>query len=158
MAKYNLWQKVPFALVSKLPFYFVASMMADETNCRKMAEAHPKKLSKFWPLETLPLFQLQRETDGRGQIWIISLLTWRHQTCSCTHVNLYRSKQTMADRTWSPCLTDRMDCRGHFVRALSFLPRSLNSCVDSKPGYRFNKKVQTHSASNPPRNHHAKTI
>lgn len=158
MAKYNLWQKVPFALVSKLPFYFVASMMVDETNCRKMAEAHPKKLSKFWPLETLPLFQLQRETDGRGQIWIISLLTWRHQTCSCTHVNLYRSKQTMADRTWSPCLTDRMDCRGHFVRALSFLPRSLNSCVDSKPGYRFNKKVQTHSASNPPRNHHAKTI
>lgn len=65
---------------------------------------------------------------------------------------------TMADRTWSRCLTDRMDCRGHFVRALSFLPRSLNSCVDSKPGYRFNKKVQTHSASNPPRNHHAKTI
>ena len=49
MAKYNLWQKVPFALVSKLPFYFVASMMADETNCRKMAEAHPKELSKFWP-------------------------------------------------------------------------------------------------------------
>ena len=96
-----------------------------------------------------------KQTD---EIWIISLLTWRHQTCSCTHVNLYRSKQTMADRTWSPCLTDRMDCRGHFVRALSFLPRSLNSCVDSKPGYRFNKKVQTHSASNPPRNHHAKTI
>lgn len=49
MAKYNLWQKVSFALVSKLPFYFVASMMADETNCRKMAGAHPKKLSKFWP-------------------------------------------------------------------------------------------------------------
>lgn len=64
MAKYDLWQKVLFALVSKLPFYFVASMMADEANCRKMAEAHPKKLSKFWPLETLPLFQLQRETDG----------------------------------------------------------------------------------------------
>lgn len=96
-----------------------------------------------------------KQTD---EIWIISLLTWRHQTCSCTHVNLYRSKQTMADRSWSPCLTDRTDCRGHFVRALSFLPRSLNSCVDSKPGYRFNKKVQTHSASNPPRNHHAKTI
>lgn len=72
MAKYNLWQKVPFALVSKLPFYFVASMMADEANCRKMAEAHPKKLSKFWPLETLPLFQLQRETDGRNLNYIIA--------------------------------------------------------------------------------------
>lgn len=152
MAKYNLWQKVPFALVSKLPFYTLSPQWW-----------RMKPTAEKWLKLTLKNSQnsgllLQCETDGRGQIWIISLLTWRHQTCSCTHVNLYRSKQTMADRTWSPCLTDRMDCRGHFVRALSFLPRSLNSCVDSKPGYRFNKKVQTHSASNPPRNHHAKTI